>query len=68
MLPALPVLVEESAAALGDDASEGARREHTALCSHVAIVLKDNGQYEPALAQRWCCRQRMCCGQRSRLS
>ena len=30
VLPALPVLVEESAAALGEGASEAARREHAA--------------------------------------
>ncbi len=50
VLPALPVLVEESAAALGEGASEGARREHAALCGSVGSVLADNGQHEPALA------------------
>ncbi len=37
VLPALPVLVEESAAALGEAASEAARREHAALCRNVGI-------------------------------
>ena len=50
VLPALPVLVEESAAALGDGASEDARREHADLCGRVGGVLKDYGKYEPALA------------------
>ena len=50
VLPALPVLVEESAAALGEDASETARYEHADLCHSVGWVLMDNGKYEPALA------------------
>ena len=44
VLPALPVLVEESAAALGEAASEGARREHARLCVSVGSVLHDNGK------------------------
>ena len=48
VLPALPVLVEESAAALGDDASEAARREHGRLCHSVGAVLWQNGKHEPA--------------------
>ena len=35
VLPALPVLVEESAAALGEGAGEAARREHARLCRSV---------------------------------
>ena len=50
VLPALPVLVEESAAALGEGASEAARYEHAALCRSVGGVLRQNGKYEPALA------------------
>ena len=50
VLPALPVLVEESAAALGGEPSEAARKEHSSLCRSVGRVLKDNGKYEPALA------------------
>eukprot|EP01045_Picozoa_sp_COSAG04_P038583 COSAG04_NODE_10410_length_779_cov_1.080882_1_plen_171_part_01 len=50
VLPALPVLVEESAAALGEGASEAARDEHADLCRSVGIVLDQNGQHEPALA------------------
>ena len=50
VLPALPVLVEESAAALGEGASEGARKQHANLCRSVGGVLVDNGKYEPALA------------------
>ena len=50
VLPALPVLVEESAAALGEGASEAARRQHAALCCSVGGVLRQNGQHEPALA------------------
>ena len=50
VLPALPLLVEESAAALGEGASEAARWDHAALCESVGAVLKQNGQYEPALA------------------
>ena len=50
VLPALPVLVEESSAALGEAASDDARREHATLCHSVGIVLRDNGKYEPALA------------------
>eukprot|EP01045_Picozoa_sp_COSAG04_P005811 COSAG04_NODE_274_length_18488_cov_35.031377_18_plen_283_part_00 len=50
VLPALPALVEESAAALGEGASETARDEHALLCRHVGSVLKDNGQLGPALA------------------
>jgi tetratricopeptide (TPR) repeat protein len=49
-LPALPVLVQESAAALGEAPSERARREHMALCKNVGIVLKQNDRLEPALA------------------
>ena len=43
VLSALPVLVEESAAALGDGASEASRREHAQLCLSVGTVLKDKG-------------------------
>ena len=50
VLPALPVLVKESAAALGEGASEAVRREHADLCRSVGIVLADNGQLRPALA------------------
>ena len=50
VLPALPVLVEESAAALGEGASEAALREHSQLCNSVGGVLADYGKYEPALA------------------
>ena len=49
-LPALPVLVQESAAALGEAPSERARREHMALCQNVGTVLKENDRLEPALA------------------
>ena len=38
VLPALPVLVEESAAALGEGASKAARREHAGLCRSVALA------------------------------
>eukprot|EP01045_Picozoa_sp_COSAG04_P005752 COSAG04_NODE_270_length_18507_cov_125.250380_17_plen_315_part_00 len=50
VLPALPVLVEESAAVLGEGASEAAREQHAKLCVSVGRVLDDNGKYEPALA------------------
>ena len=50
VLPALPVLVEESASVLGESASEAARREHAGLCINVGAVLQQNGKYEPALA------------------
>ena len=50
VLPALPVLVEESAAALGEGASEAARSEHAGLCYNVGAVLQQNSKPEPALA------------------
>ena len=49
VLPALPVLVEESAAALGDESSEAARWEHAELCRSVGMVLKEHGRCAPAL-------------------
>ena len=51
VLPALPVLVEESAAALGEGAGEAARDEHANLCEIVGGVLKENGKLAPALQQ-----------------
>ena len=50
VLPALPVLVEESAAALGEGASEGARWEHARLCESVGEVLRQNRKLGSALA------------------
>ena len=55
VLPALPVLVEESAAALGEGASEAARREHAVLCYSVGTVLSHNGQQAPALVHYGTC-------------
>ena len=50
VLPALPVLVEESAAALAEGASDAAQWEHARLCYSVGAVMRQNGQLEPALA------------------
>ena len=46
VLPALPVLAGESAAALGDGASEAARYEHASLCRSVGSVLRQQLRLE----------------------
>ena len=43
VLPAMPGLVDESAAALGSEPSEDAQRQHAQLCGSVGTILKKNG-------------------------